>query len=35
MTGKISYVDIGWPLGLTFIGALTWLHNDLDPYVLL
>ncbi|MEH6912288.1 MAG: DUF1295 domain-containing protein [Oceanicoccus sp.] len=28
MTGRMSYVDIGWPLGLTVIGGLTWLYSD-------
>jgi steroid 5-alpha reductase family enzyme len=28
MTGRMSYVDIGWPLGLTIIGGLTWLLSD-------
>ena len=23
-TGRMSYVDIGWPLGVALIGALTW-----------
>jgi steroid 5-alpha reductase family enzyme len=27
----MSYVDIGWPLGLTVIGGLTWWHSDGDP----
>ena len=27
----MSYVDIGWPLGLTLIGDLRWLHSDGDP----
>ncbi|MEH6636338.1 MAG: DUF1295 domain-containing protein [Halioglobus sp.] len=31
MTGRMSYVDIGWPLGLTVIGGLTWWHSDGDP----
>ncbi|MFT5577550.1 MAG: steroid 5-alpha reductase family enzyme, partial [Paraglaciecola psychrophila] len=31
MTGRMSYVDIGWPLGLTVIGGLTWLLSDGDP----
>ena len=28
LTGRMSYVDIGWPIGLTVIGALTWLKSD-------
>jgi len=31
MTGGMSYVDIGWPLGLTVTGGLTWLLSDCDP----
>jgi len=31
MTGRMSYVDIGWPLGLTIIGGLTWLLSDGEP----
>ena len=27
-TGRMSYVDIGWPLGLTLIGGLTWWYSD-------
>ena len=30
-THRMSYVDIGWPFGLTVIGALTWFLNDGDP----
>ena len=30
-TGRMSYVDIGWPWGLTLIGALTWLLSEGDP----
>lgn len=30
-THRMSYVDIGWPLGLTVIGALTWLLSEGDP----
>jgi len=30
MTGRMSYVDIGWPLGLTVIGGLTWMYSDGD-----
>jgi steroid 5-alpha reductase family enzyme len=30
MTGRMSYVDIGWPFGLTLIGGLTWLQSDGD-----
>jgi len=29
-TGRMSYVDIGWPWGLTLIGVLTWLLSDGD-----
>jgi len=29
-TGRMSYVDIGWPWGLTLIGVLTWLYSDGD-----
>ena len=28
MTGRMSYVDIGWPLGLIAIGGLTWVLSD-------
>ena len=28
ITGRMSYVDIGWPLGLTLIGGLTWWYSD-------
>lgn len=28
MTGRMSYVDIGWPLGLIVIGVLTWMLSD-------
>ncbi|MEL6186173.1 MAG: DUF1295 domain-containing protein, partial [Myxococcota bacterium] len=24
-TGRMSYVDIGWPLGVAVIGAVTWI----------
>jgi steroid 5-alpha reductase family enzyme len=27
-TGRLSYVDIGWPWGLVLIGAATWLLSD-------
>ena len=30
-TGRMSYVDIGWPWGLTLIGILTWLYSDGEP----
>ena len=30
-TGRMSYVDIGWPWGLTVIGILTWVYSDGDP----
>jgi steroid 5-alpha reductase family enzyme len=26
----MSYVDIGWPLGLTVIGGLTWMYSEGD-----
>lgn len=29
-TGRMSYVDIGWPWGLTLIGILTWLYGEGD-----
>lgn len=29
-TGRMSYVDIGWPWGLTLIGVITWLYSDGD-----
>lgn len=29
-TGRMSYVDIGWPWGLTLIGLLTWMYSDGD-----
>jgi len=29
-TGRMSYVDIGWPWGLTLIGIVTWLYSDGD-----
>ena len=29
-TGRMSYVDIGWPWGLVVIGILTWVHGDGD-----
>ncbi len=28
MTGRMSYVDIGWPLGIIVIGGLTWVLSD-------
>ena len=31
MTGRMSYVDIGWPLGLAVIGGLTWFYSDGEP----
>jgi steroid 5-alpha reductase family enzyme len=31
MTGRMSYVDIGWPLGLTVIGGLTWQLSAGEP----
>ena len=30
-TGRMSYVDIGWPWGLTVIGIVTWLWSEGDP----
>ena len=27
-TGRMSYVDIGWPLGLVVIGILSYLLGD-------
>jgi len=27
-TGRMSYVDIGWPWGLTLIGVITYLYSD-------
>ncbi len=30
-TGRMSYVDIGWPWGLAVIGVVTWLFSDGDP----
>jgi len=30
-TGRMSYVDIGWPSGLVIIGVLTWLYSSGDP----
>ena len=30
-TGRMSYVDIGWPWGLTVIGIVTWLFSSGDP----
>ncbi len=30
-TGRMSYVDIGWPWGLTVIGLLTWVLSEGDP----
>ena len=29
-TGRMSYVDIGWPWGLTVIGILTWIYGEGD-----
>ena len=29
-TGRMSYVDIGWPWGLTLIGIFTWIYGDGD-----
>ncbi len=30
-TGRMSYVDIGWPWGLVVIGAVTYLLTDGNP----
>jgi steroid 5-alpha reductase family enzyme len=30
-TGRMSYVDIGWPWGLVVIGLVTWMYSDGDP----
>lgn len=30
-TGRMSYVDIGWPWGLVVIGIVTWLYSEGDP----
>lgn len=30
-TGRMSYVDIGWPWGLTVIGIVTWLFSAGEP----
>ena len=27
-TGRMSYVDIGWPWGLTLIGVLTYIYGE-------
>ncbi len=29
-TGRMSYVDIGWPWGLVLIGVLTWIYGEGD-----
>ena len=29
-TKRMSYVDIGWPWGLTLIGVLTWIYSEGD-----
>jgi len=29
-TGRMSYVDIGWPWGLTVIGIITWIYGEGD-----
>ena len=31
-TGRMSYVDIGWPWGLTGIGIVTWSLSGGDPW---
>ncbi|MCX2980639.1 DUF1295 domain-containing protein [Halieaceae bacterium IMCC14734] len=30
-TGRMSYVDIGWPWGVAVIGVLTWVTGEGDP----
>ncbi len=30
-TGRMSYVDIGWPMGVALIGAITLLFTEGDP----
>ena len=29
-TGRMSYVDIGWPWGVALIGIITWLYSEGD-----
>lgn len=29
-TGRMSYVDIGWPWGLVVIGIMTWCYGEGD-----
>lgn len=29
-TGRMSYVDIGWPCGLVLIGIVTWIYSEGD-----
>ena len=29
-TGRMSYVDIGWPWGVALIGVLTWCYAESD-----
>ena len=29
-TGRMSYVDIGWPWGVALIGILTWCYSESD-----
>lgn len=31
-TGRMSYVDIGWPWGLVMIGIVTWTMSDGEPW---
>ena len=31
-TGRMSYVDIGWPWGVTLIGIITWLYGEGDSF---
>ena len=31
-TGRMSYVDIGWPWGVALIGIVTWLYGEGDSF---
>ena len=31
-TGRMSYVDIGWPWGVALIGIITWLYGEGDSF---
>lgn len=31
-TGRMSYVDIGWPWGVALIGIITWLYVEGDSF---